>query len=79
MDVVVNLAFSHDFSRFAQNAQDEIKAVEALGSALEPGKLLVATSGTGLVSGGPGHLRAESDPPASDQAIPRQPELTALR
>jgi nucleoside-diphosphate-sugar epimerase len=77
MDVVVNLAFSHDFSRFAQNAQDEIKAIEALGSALLPGKLLVVTSGTGLVSGGPGHVRKESDPPASDQAIPRQPEHAA--
>jgi nucleoside-diphosphate-sugar epimerase len=77
MDVVVNLAFNHDFSKFAQNAQDEIKAIEALGSVLEPGKLLVVTSGTGLVSGGPGHVRAESDAPVSDQAIPRQPEQTA--
>lgn len=77
VDVVVNLAFSHDFSRFAQNAQDEIRAIEALGSALEPGKLLVVTSGTGLVSGGPGHVRKESDPPASDPAIPRQPEHAA--
>jgi nucleoside-diphosphate-sugar epimerase len=77
VDVVVNLAFSHDFSRFAQNAQDEIKAIEALGSALEPGKLLVVTSGTGLVSGGAGHVREESDPPASDPAIPRQPEHAA--
>jgi nucleoside-diphosphate-sugar epimerase len=77
MDVVVNLAFSHDFSRFAQNAQDEIRAIEALGSALEPGKLLVVTSGTGLVSGEPGYVRKESDPPASDPAIPRQPEHAA--
>lgn len=77
MDVVVNLAFNHDFSKFAQNAQDEIEAIEALGTAMEPGKQLVVTSGTGLVSGGPGHLRAEVDPPARDQAIPRQPELTA--
>jgi len=77
MDVVVNLAFSHDFSRFAQNAQDEIRAIEALGSALEPGKLLVVTSGTALVSGGPGYVRKESDPPASEDAIPRQPEHAA--
>ena len=77
MDVVVNLAFNHDFSRFAQNAQDEIRAIEALGSAMKPGSLLVVTSGTGLVDGGAGHLRKESDPPASDPAIPRRPELTA--
>jgi nucleoside-diphosphate-sugar epimerase len=77
MDVVVNLAFSHDFSKFAQNAQDEIKAIEALGSAIESGKLLVVTSGTGLASGGPGYLRKESDPPASYQTMPRRPEQTA--
>jgi nucleoside-diphosphate-sugar epimerase len=77
VDAVVHLAFSHDFSKFAQNAGDEIKAIEALGSALEPGKLLVVTSGTGLASGGPGHLRLESDPPTENVAIPRRPEQTA--
>jgi len=51
MDAVVNLAFNHDFSTFAQNAEDERKAIEALGSALEPGKLLVVTSGIGLMAG----------------------------
>lgn len=77
MDAVVNLAFSHDFSNFAKNGEDERKAIEALGSVLEPGKLLVVTSGTGLVSGGREHLRMESDPPAISAAIPRQPEQTA--
>jgi len=77
VDAVVHLAFSHDFSKFAQNAEDEVKAIEALGSALEPGKLLVVTSGTGLVSGAPGHVRTESDPPAEHAAIPRRPEQTA--
>jgi nucleoside-diphosphate-sugar epimerase len=74
MDAVVNLAFNHDFSKFAKNGADEVKAIEALGSVLEPGKLLLVTSGTGLVTGGPGHVRTESDPPASSAAIPRQPE-----
>ena len=77
VDAVVNLAFNHDFSRFAQNGEDERKAIEALGSALEPGKLLVVTSGTGLVSGGPGQVRTESDPPADSASVPRQPEQTA--
>lgn len=77
MDAVVNLAFNHDFSKFAQNGEDERKAIEALGSVLEPGKLLVVTSGTGLTSGGPGHVRTESDAPASSATIPRQPEETA--
>ena len=77
MDVVVNLAFNHDFSQFAQSAADEIKAIEALGSALDPGKLLVVTSGTGLAQGGPGHVRVEQDPPATNSAIPRNPEQAA--
>ncbi len=78
MDAVVNLAFSHDdMSKFAENGQTERNAVEALGSVLEPGKLLVVTSGTGLASGGPGHVRLESDPPLSTDMMPRQPEDVA--
>jgi nucleoside-diphosphate-sugar epimerase len=77
MDVVVNLAFSHDFANFGKNAEDEINAIKALGSVLEAGKLLVVTSGTGLASGGPGHVRLESDPPTDLPTIPRRPEKTA--
>jgi nucleoside-diphosphate-sugar epimerase len=77
MDAVVHLAFNHDFSKFAQNAADEIEAIEALGSVMEPGKLFVVTSGVGLTSGEPGHLRTESDPPADSPAIPRKPERAA--
>ena len=79
VDAVVHLAFSHDFSKFAQNAVDEQHAIEALGSVLEPGKLLVVTSGTGLASGGPGHLRTEQDPPVDHPTIPRKPEQTATQ
>ncbi len=77
MDAVVNLAFDHDFSKFAQTAEQEKIAVEALGSALEPGKLLIVTSGTGLAAGGPGHVRTESDPTQTNTAIPRNPEKAA--
>jgi nucleoside-diphosphate-sugar epimerase len=77
MDAVVHLAFNHDFSKFAQNAADEIKAIEVLGSALQPGKLFVVTSGVGLTSGEPGQLRTESDAPTNSPAIPRRPEQTA--
>jgi nucleoside-diphosphate-sugar epimerase len=77
MDVVVNLAFGHDFSKFAENAAAEIKAIEAVGSVLEPGKLLVVTSGVGLTSGAPGHVRTESDPPVDSPMIPRRPEQAA--
>ena len=77
MDVVVNLAFNHDWSKFAQNGADEIKAIEALGSAMEPGKLLVVTSGIGITAGAPGQLRKETDPPVNSPGIPRRPELAA--
>jgi len=77
VDAVVNLAFNHDFSKFVQNGEDERKAIEALGSVLEPGKLLVVTSGIGLTSGKPGRVRTEADPPVSSASIPRQPEQTA--
>ena len=78
MDAVVNLAFNHDdMSKFAESGADERNAVEALGSVLEPGKLLVVTSGTGLAAGGPGHLRLETEPPLSSDAVPRQPENAA--
>ena len=77
MDAVVNLAFNHDFTKFVQSSQDEVKAIEALGSALEPGKLLVVTSGTGGVSGAPGELRKETDPALAIASIPRRPEQAA--
>ncbi len=77
MDAVVNLAFNHDFSRFAQNAADEVRAIEVLGSALEPGKLLIVTSGTAIAASGPGLLRVETNPPIDSPAIPRKGELAA--
>jgi nucleoside-diphosphate-sugar epimerase len=76
MDVVVNLAFNHDdMSKFAESGQDERAGIEAMGSVLAPGKLLVVTSGTGLADGGPGHVRVETDPPVS--TLPRNPEAAA--
>jgi nucleoside-diphosphate-sugar epimerase len=77
VDVVVHLAFSHDFSKFAQNAQDELNAIEALGSVMRPGKLLVVTSGVGMTQGAPGHVRTESDPAAVTPSLPRRPEQAA--
>jgi nucleoside-diphosphate-sugar epimerase len=77
MDAVVNLAFNHDWSKWVQNAADEVKAIEALGSVLAPGKVLVVTSGIGLTSGAEGLARKETDPPMDSPAIPRRPEQAA--
>ncbi len=78
MDAVVNLAFNHDdWSKFAQSAEAEVKAIDAMGSVLEPGKLLLVTSGVGITAGGPGHVRLESDPAITSPAVPRRPEHAA--
>jgi nucleoside-diphosphate-sugar epimerase len=77
MDVVVNLAFNHDFTKFAENAADELKAIETLGSTMEPSKLLVVSGGIGVTPGAPGQPRKESDPPVDSQTIPRKPEVAA--
>ena len=78
MDAVVHLAFNHDdMSKFAQSAEDEVNAIDALGSVLAPGKLLVVTSGVGLTSGEPGHVRTETDPAIESPALPRRPEKAA--
>lgn len=77
MDAVVNLAFDHDMSKFAQNSENEMKAIEALGSTLEPGKLLLVTSGVAITSGSPGHVRKETDPAIDSPEIPRKGEQSA--
>lgn len=76
VDAVAHLAFSHDdWSAFAQSAADEQAAIKAIGEVLEPGKVFIVTSGTGIATGAPGHVRTEFEP-ASD-AFPRRPEQTA--
>jgi nucleoside-diphosphate-sugar epimerase len=77
MDAAVNLAFDHDMSKFAQNSANEMKAIEALGSALEPGTVLLVTSGVAITSGGPGHVRKETDPAIDSPEIPRKGEQSA--
>ncbi len=77
MDAVVNLAFNHDFTKFAESSQGEMRAIEVLGSALEPGKLLVVTSGVLGVSGAPGQVRKETDASLLMPSIPRRPEQAA--
>ena len=77
MDAVINLAFDHDMSNFAQNSENEMKAIEALGAALEPGKVLLVTSGVAITSGGPGHVRRETDPALDSPEIPRRGEQSA--
>ncbi|WP_437925635.1 SDR family oxidoreductase [Sorangium sp. So ce291] len=76
-DAVIHLAFDHDFSKLADNCANEQRAIEALGDALVgTSKLLVVTSGTGLVSAA-GRPSTEDDAPRPGGAFPRVPERAA--
>jgi nucleoside-diphosphate-sugar epimerase len=78
MDAVAHLAFGLDMSKFAENAAVEIEAIETLGSALDPGKLLIVTSGVAAVESEPGSLPKETDPSGTPPSIPRRPDQTVL-
>lgn len=71
-DAVIHTAFNHDFSKFAENAEQDRRVIEALGSALEGSErpLLVTSGLSGLPRGA-----TEADIPAS--AGPRKSEATA--
>lgn len=72
VDAVIHTAFNHDFSKFAENADQDRRVIEALGSALEGSQrpLLVTSGLSGLPRGA-----TESDLPGS--AGPRKSEATA--
>jgi nucleoside-diphosphate-sugar epimerase len=65
-DGVVHLAYHHDFAQMAEAAATDLRAIEALGAALEgTGRPLVVASGTlGLAPGRVGTERDRPDPAA---------------
>jgi nucleoside-diphosphate-sugar epimerase len=71
-DGVIHTAFNHDFSRFAQSAEEDRNTIEALGSVLEGSERpLLVTSGTGRAA-----IEADRAPaPSSD--YPRASEAAA--
>jgi nucleoside-diphosphate-sugar epimerase len=76
-DGVIHLAFGHDFSKFREMAENDRRAIEAIGSALAGSdRPLVVTSGTLLVK--PGYLATEDDRVSSDHPAPRVSEQTGL-
>lgn len=71
-DAVIHTAFNHDFSKYVANCEADRRVIEALGDALAgSGKLLIVTSGTGILSSEPGTLATEHDPPPSSKEVPR--------
>jgi len=77
-DAVIHLAFNHDFSKFAENGENERRAIATLGEALTgTGKLLLVTSGTGMATVVVGRPTTEDDEPVSGDQFPRTPEAAA--
>lgn len=75
-DAVIHTAFNHDFSKFAANAQQDQRAIEALGAALEGSKRpLLVTSGVALLA--QGRVATETDLPPSHASYPRKSEASA--
>jgi nucleoside-diphosphate-sugar epimerase len=71
-DAVIHTAFNHDFSRYVANCEDDRRVIEAMGDALAgSGKLLIVTSGTGMVNSAPGAVATENDLAASSKLVPR--------
>ena len=73
-DAVVHTAFNHDFSKFAENAEQDRRAIEALGSALEGSdRPILVTSGLARLAQG----RAATEADVPDPAFPRKSEAAA--
>jgi nucleoside-diphosphate-sugar epimerase len=71
-DGVIHLAFSHDFSKFKDNCEDDRRVIRALGSVLAGSRRpLIVTSGTGIVNSVPGQAAMEDNAPVSSEVIPR--------
>ncbi|MFF3656534.1 SDR family oxidoreductase [Streptomyces olivochromogenes] len=72
-DGVIHLAFHHDFSDYVASGKLDLRAVEALGAALEgTGKPLVVTSGTLMLTMmAPGRLGTEEIVPDPGSGAPR--------
>lgn len=75
-DAVIHTAFNHDFSRFAENARQDRRAIETLGGALEGSdRPLLVTSGVAQLA--PGRVATETDLPVPDPSYPRRSEAAA--
>ncbi|MFY1825268.1 SDR family oxidoreductase [Myxococcus fulvus] len=76
-DAVIHLAFNHDFSKFADNARQDQRAIQALGEALAgTDKPLLVTSGVARLT--PGRVPTEADLPVDHPDHPRRSEATAI-
>jgi nucleoside-diphosphate-sugar epimerase len=71
-DGVIHLAFNHDFSRFAQNCEDDRLVVKALGDVLAGSdRPLIVTSGTPIANTVPGEPAREGNATVGSETHPR--------
>ena len=76
-DAVIHLAFNHDFSKYAENSEQDRRAILAMGEALVGTEKPILVT-TGLASLAPGRVATEADmPPLSDPNYPRKSEAAA--
>ena len=76
-DAVIHLAFNHDFSKYAENSEQDRRAIEAMGEALVgTDKPILVTTGLAMLA--PGRVATEADvPPLSDPNYLRRTEAAA--
>lgn len=76
-DAVIHTAFSHDFSKFAENCEEDRRAIEAMGETLMGSdRPLLVTSGVALLA--EGRLATEEDAsPLDPSEYPRRSEAAA--
>jgi nucleoside-diphosphate-sugar epimerase len=71
-DGVIHLAFNHDFSRFAQNCEDDRRVIKALGAVLAgSNRPLIVTSGTAIANTVPGEPASEDNATIGSDVHPR--------
>ena len=76
-DGLIHTAFSHDFSKFAENCEIEGRAIEVLGSALEgSNRPMLVTNGMAMLAQGRPATEEDAAPPMSS-SYPRASEATA--
>jgi nucleoside-diphosphate-sugar epimerase len=69
---VIHLAFSHDFSNFMANCEDDRRVIRALGSFLAGSdRPLIVTSGTAIANTAPAQPAREDNPPVAAEVFPR--------
>ncbi len=75
-DAVIHTAFNHDFSNFVENCEQDRRAIETLGGALEGSdRPLLVTGGVALLA--PGRVVTEADVAPDNPSFPRKSEAAA--